>query len=332
VSLRHLGEFSFIERIAKRVSVRDSVPIGIGDDAAATIPQVGSVSLTSTDMLVEGVHFDLSYVDPWSLGYKSLAVNLSDIAAMGGTPRYFLLSLAIPPALSIPFLDAFMDGMMALAGTYDVPLVGGDTCASKVGLVIAVTVVGEQQLARVVKRKGALVGDSVLVTGALGGSALGLALLQRGEEGDSTKRHLQPAPRVEAGHLLAESGLVNAMIDVSDGLLADLGHILRQSGVGASLRLADIPLPSQFWQQVSKIGLSDPYRLPLAGGEDYELLFTVSPQNRDAIVEILTTIDVPVSVIGEITETGLVVSAPDGTPYPITVTGFDHFAADPEDY
>ncbi len=179
--LKEIGEFGLIDRIARRVPRKAGVPIGIGDDAAAINPTPGCVTLVTTDMLVEGVHFDLALCDPITLGRKSAAVNLSDIAAMGGRPRHCLLSLAIPQDLPVEFLDGFLTGLLERAQEFDVALVGGDTCSSRGGLVISITLMGEQLPDLVVSRRGAQPGDLIFVTGTLGDSALGLNLLRKGE-------------------------------------------------------------------------------------------------------------------------------------------------------
>ncbi len=326
MKLGELGEFGFINRIANRITRTDGVVIGIGDDAGALTPTPGCLTLVTSDMLVEGVHFDLSLCDAWTLGRKSLAVNLSDIAAMGGRPRHFLLSLAIPAALPVEFLDRFIAGMLERAGEFDVALIGGDTCSSRDGLVISVTAMGEQQPGKIVRRGGAAPGDLILVTGSLGDAALGLELLRRGErEGESVTRHLDPVPRVHEGLALAEAGLPTAMIDVSDGLLADLGHILEQSGAGARLQLAQLPLSPSFRRTASAF-THDPFIFPLAGGEDYELLFTVPPAREAAVNEVLRGSGLRVSVIGEITrDSGLTVLDANGRSYPVTARGYNHF-------
>lgn len=324
--LAELGEFGLIDRIAGRVPRQAGVRIGIGDDAAALEPTPGCVSLVTTDMLLAGVHFDLALCDPVTLGRKSLAVNLSDIAAMGGRPRHCLLSLAVPRDLPVEFLDRLTTGFLEVAAEFDVALVGGDTCASLGGLVISVTVMGEQRPERVVSRSGARRGDLIFVTGTLGDSALGLKLLRAGERGGAAVlRHLDPTPRVREGLALAEAGLPTAMIDVSDGLLADLGHILDLSGVGAGVELARLPLSPAFTAQMPGLG-NDPFLLPLAGGEDYELLFTAPPDRKDAVTEALAPLGTAVSVIGEITVAGLRVVGADGSDYPVAARGFNHFS------
>lgn len=329
MNLKEIGEFNLISRIAEKVRQQHSVKIGIGDDAAATEPLPGHVTLTSADMLVEGVHFDLSLCDPRTLGRKSLAVNLSDIAAMGGIPRHFLLGLAVPPQLELSFIEEYIEGLMEMADRFGVSLIGGDTCASRVGLVIAITIMGEQLPTKIVERRGARPGDLVFVTGTLGDSALGLALLRKGHrKGFLVTRHLDPKPRVCEGVALAESGLITAMIDVSDGLLADLGHILDLSGVGARLGLHHLPLSPAFAEEAGASGINDRFLYPLSGGEDYELLFTAHPSREDEIFALMTKLSCPVARIGEITAGGgLSVFKDDGTPYRITHRGYDHFGA-----
>ena len=301
MNLRSLGEFGLINRIAEQVRETPGLCCGIGDDAAALEPTAGYLQLLSSDMLLEEVHFDLEFTDPARLGRKSLAVNLSDIAAMGGRPRYFLLSLAIPPKLSLEFVDAFIGGMLELAAGFGATLIGGDTCSSRKGLVISITVIGEQLPERVLYRRGAVPGDLICVTGTLGDSALGLAELRVGKrETPAVLRHLDPSPRCREGLLLAETGMVSAMIDVSDGLLADLGHILELSGAGAEVELASIPLSGYFRDQAGRL-VDDPMQLALSGGEDYELLFSLPPERYPRIERLMVEAGTPCTPIGKVT-------------------------------
>lgn len=326
MKLRELGEFGFIDRLSRTVTLRDGVRLGIGDDAAVTEPVPGTVTLTSTDMLVEGVHFDLSYSDPYSLGRKSLAVNLSDIAAMGGRPRFVLLALAIPPTISVEFLDIFTAGFLAMAEEHGVSLVGGDTCSSKSGLVISVTVMGEQEPLRVVTRAGAQPGELICVSGSVGDAAVGLELLRRGErEGWCVRRHLDPTPRLREGERLAAAGLPGAMIDVSDGIMADLGHILEHSGYGASIELARLPLSEAYREAVDRLSV-DTFAPALTGGEDYELLFTLARDRWPIAEALFAAAGTPVTIIGGIRpEPGITVTGPDGLPWEPGPAGFDHF-------
>ncbi len=327
MKLRDLGEFGLIDRIAAGVKPDRSVVVGIGDDAAALAPTPGCLSLVTSDMLLEGVHFDLSFSEPDTLGKKTVAVNLSDLAAMGAIPRHFLLSLAIPPELPLEFLENFIAGLLARAGQFGVTLIGGDTCSSKSGLVISVTAMGEQLPEQVVRRSGARAGDLLFVTGTLGDAALGLELLRRGErQGDAIDRHRDPEPRVLAGVALAERRLATAMIDVSDGLLADLGHILGLSGVGARLELAKIPLSPCYNERIPQIA-AEPYALALGGGEDYELLFTAPPAKKAEVLAVLAGIGLQVSLIGEINASGrLMLVAADGADYQPVSRGYNHFS------
>lgn len=325
--IREIGEFGLIERIAGRFPGGAGVAIGIGDDAAAVEVSPGRLSLISTDMLVEGVHFDLSLCDPVSLGRKSLAVNLSDIAAMGGEPRHFLLSLAVPSTTNLDFLDNYILGMLQRAEEFGLTLIGGDTCASPDRLVLSVTVLGEQLREKVVRRSGARPGDHVCVTGTIGDSALGLLLLKKGErEGAAIARHLDPAPRVREGKALADATLPSAMIDVSDGLLADLGHILDSSLVGARIFRDSLPLSSHFREHFAA-WTDESLSLALAGGEDYELLFTVDPESLPSVFSLLEKLGTPVAVIGSVTmERGLNVVDADGAKVSCLKKGYDHFS------
>lgn len=322
-----IGEFGFINRIARHVQPAAAVAIGIGDDAAAIHTLADHYSLITTDMLVEGIHFDLSYTDANSLGRKAVSVNLSDIAAMGGIPQCFLLAYAVPAQQSLAFMEEVTRAMIQCAAEYGVTLVGGDTCAAPDRLVISITMIGKQLPDRIIRRTGALPGDHICVTGTLGDSALGLRLLRRGERhGPLVQRHLDPTPRVRFGALLAQMSIPTAMIDISDGLLADLGHILEQSSVGAHINQAALPLSAEF-RACCTSGNSDALLLALSGGEDYELLFTVSPENMPALVSLAAQEQVPVTTIGTITaDRKLAVFAEGGEELTVHHKGFDHFS------
>ncbi|HEX9022151.1 MAG TPA: thiamine-phosphate kinase, partial [Nitrospirota bacterium] len=259
-----LGEFGLIERIRKSsLQKSPSVLTGIGDDAAALRVAPSAALLATTDMLIEKVHFDLAYTDFYSLGWKSAAVNLSDIAAMGGLPRFCLTSLAIPSRITAEQILDFYSGFNGLLRIHRTVLAGGDTCASPDALVVSVTALGEAHRRMILTRAGAKPGDHILVTGTLGDSAAGLELLRmRGAEhgvrqgrrgkgfssalhtpdSELVRRHLRPVPRVEWGRKIALSGCASAMIDISDGLSSDLGHVCEQSGLGAVVYSARIPL------------------------------------------------------------------------------------------
>jgi len=327
-SLSNLGEFGLISRIAAGVVTAGSVITGIGDDAAVTALSAGMQLLTSTDMLLEDVHFRRAWHDPYRLGRKSLAVSISDIAAMGGIPRWALLSLAIPSDLPLDFIDDFMRGFLAMASENQVSLVGGDTCSSRSGLTVSVTIMGEQYPDRIVRRSGAMPDDDIWVTGTLGDAALVLNLLESGETVSDELLHrlLDPNPQVSAGLLLAETGLLTSLIDVSDGILADYGHIAEQSGVGGCIRLEDLPLSQSFRFHTANLP-AIPYQLALSGGEDYELCFTAGRSSREKIVDCVKKCGIAVTRIGIVTSfPGVTVVSPDGTPYRSHIEGFNHFA------
>ena len=336
-----LGEFGLISRIAAEVSPVEGVITGIGDDAAVTALTPGMQLLTSTDMLLEDVHFRRSWHDPYRLGRKSLAASISDIAAMGGIPRWSLLSLAIPPDIPLNFLDELTRGYLAMAAEQGVALIGGDTCSSRSGLVVSVTILGEQTPDLIVRRSGARPGDDIWVTGTLGDAAMGLKLLEggfdsaqptscslSGVEGNDLliARLLDPTPRTAAGLALATSGLVTAMIDVSDGVLSDFGHIAEMSGVGGTIQLERIPLSDAFIAATRSYS-PFPHHLVLSGGEDYELCFTVAPTHREKITHLLKkcgVVGMPVGIVTSSPEV-LVLDAR-GVKYHPENKGFNHFA------
>jgi thiamine-monophosphate kinase len=333
VDIKDVGESNLIQRIADTYrSSHSSIIVGIGDDAAAVTVSSRNVLLTTCDLLVEDVHFDLSFTDSYCLGRKALAVNLSDIAAMGGTARYFLVSLALPPHLSLAFVDDLYRGMMELADECHTQLIGGDTNASPSTLMIAITVLGEAHPDNLLKRSGAQAGDSIFVTGTLGDAALGLLLLQNdpsraapASRDTLTSRHLSPFPRLKEGKKLAENHLASAMIDISDGLLIDLRRILTASNRGATVFLSQLPRSEDFEQnhlypEKTKIDCA------LGGGEDYELLFTVHPTREKEVLRLGAAGDVPLTKIGEVNASQeLVVLDHDQKPYPVAHLGYDHF-------
>jgi len=327
MKISDLGEFGLIDRIGKTApSNAKRAPIGIGDDAAALLLSPSSMLLATTDMLIEGVHFDLKTTDLYSLGWKAAAVNLSDIAAMGGVPRFCLTALGIPPSLTVEQVDEFYRGFSVCIRKRGMVLVGGDTCASRKDFVITVTVLGEAVRKRVITRAGARPGDLLYVTGTLGDSGAGLELLKAGARSQKPgarrliEKHLRPVPRVAEGRKLALSGLASAMIDVSDGLSSDLGHLCEQSGVGAEVFADRIPLSKEL---TSVKGLKQqPLEYALSGGEDYELLFT-SPVELER--EIMS-LRVRATVIGAITrKKGMRMVTEKGDVHPLVPGGYDHF-------
>ena len=350
--LQDVGEFGLISRLTAGAKQGCGVVTGIGDDAAVTALSPGMQLLTSTDMLLEDVHFRRSWHDPYRLGRKSLAVNISDIAAMGGIPRWALLSLAIPADMPLDYLDLFSAGFLSVAAAHGVSLIGGDTCSSRAGLAISVTIMGEQLPAHILLRSGALPGDEIWVTGTLGDAALGLKLLEggfdsaqppgadhppntarppecslSGVEGNDflIARQLDPTPRAAVGQALAASGLLSAMIDVSDGVLSDFGHIAEQSGVGGIIQFEKLPLSAAF----KAFTRSSPSSccLAVSGGEDYELCFTAQPAHREKIGRIMKKCGVRAAPVGIVTNSQeVVVINADGSRHHTASSGFNHFS------
>ena len=321
-----IGEFGLIERLRRRLPRGPGVRIGIGDDAA-WVRNPSGTSLVTADMLVEGVHFNLRWTSLFDLGFKSLAVNLSDIAAMGGVPAYVILSLGFPATFEITEIDDFYRGILSLALPNRVSVVGGDLSVAKF-LTISIALIGHAP-SHPVRRAGALIGDDIYVTGTLGDAALGLKLLQRGGASVRRKqaarllsRHHRPIPRTAAGVLLAKKKLATAMIDVSDGLLQDLGHICRASGVGAIVEQGNLPLSAEYRALVGREG----DRYALLGGEDYELLFCARPRTRAAIEKLSQQAQVKITRIGKcIAPRRILVRDRSGQTITLKAGGHDHF-------
>ncbi len=287
MKLSDIGEFGFIERFSKEFrSLEGDGVIGIGDDCAV-IPKSETESLVvTTDLLIENVHFLKEAISPFELGYKSLAVNLSDIAAMGAGPVGSFLSLGVPKDTDLGWLDAFFDGYRDLSGREGCPLLGGDTTGSE-KIVVNIAVIGSSEKERIKFRSTAEVHDHVCLVDTVGDSAGGLQVLlgnivQGETEQYLVNRHHMPRPMVAEGKWLSRQEGVHAMIDISDGVASDLGHILEESGKGASVDLEAIPLSKQLREASSRHGW-DTLELALAGGEDYSLLFTVDEKMMDEV-------------------------------------------------
>lgn len=331
------GEFSLIDRISNLLPpVKGPVKLGIGDDAAVISQPGKEALLVTTDMLVEGVHFDCSFISAADLGFKSMAVNLSDIAAMGGIPACCFLGLGLPPSLSLDWFTDFIAGMLDAAGRYGVQLLGGDTVASS-RITIALTMHGRAVETDIVYRKGAKPGDRLYVSGTLGDSALGLQLLQQEKRPDTeeesaacflTNRHRRPQPRIQLAQRLARAHVTSSMLDVSDGLLGDVDHILTASGrLGAEITLDRLPL-SPAYQELQSLEALEGYLPALTGGEDYELLFTVAAGRENELAGITMATGVGIRCIGSIEEKpGIRLKLPGGQLLPADdLHGYDHFA------
>lgn len=300
-------EFELIDWIRRQTPKHDRLTLGIGDDTAALRFPLPTDCLTTVDMLMEGVHFTLSSATPRQVGHKALGVNLSDIAAMAGRPLAAVISLALPRGRGATLTEELYAGIGDLAKQFDVAIAGGDTNSWDGPLVISITVLGETVGSGPVLRGTAQPGDWIFVTGELGGSLLG--------------RHLNFSPRVSEALALHAAVDLHAMIDVSDGLAADLAHITDESGVGAVLTETAIPIsPAAHSLKDERTALQH----ALGDGEDFELLFTVSPEEGRRLLE-NSPIEIPVSHIGRIVEeTGLQMRTVDGNLVPLTVTGWEH--------
>jgi thiamine-monophosphate kinase len=343
MKLSAVGEVALIQRIRNLLSPGRRALVGIGDDCAVLRAAAGKDLLLTTDLLVEGVDFTRDTTTPFRLGRRAMAVNLSDIAAMGGVPRAALVVLALPPDLDVAFVDGLYRGLQEEGLRADVEVVGGDLSASPT-LTIGLAVAGEADPGRAVTRSGAAPGDRIWVTGRLGASAAGLAVLRAGfrlhdDEPDVAAevpedlkraisevvdRHLCPVPRVQQGRVLGEAGVASAMIDLSDGLAADLERVCRESGVSAKVLEESIPVDPAASSVARFLGL-DPMALALAGGEDFELLFTSSAD--PGAVRSLFAGTIEVTEIGRIEERsgiGCDLIRQDGSATRLT-GGYDHF-------
>jgi thiamine-monophosphate kinase len=317
-----MGEFELIERFFKRPVRRNA--LGVGDDCALLAPSAGMQLAVSCDMLVEGRHF-LSTVDPFKLGHKALAVNLSDLAACGAQPLAFTLALAMPRA-DEAWLDGFSRGLFALADAHGCELVGGDTTRGPLN--ICITVFGEVPAGQALLRSGARAGDEIYVSGTLGDARLALEVFRGGVSvpaqvfEQARARMEQPTPRVALGQALRR--IATAAIDVSDGLIGDLGHILQQSGVGAAI---DTGAADGLIQAAAVLDAGQRLDYVLAGGDDYELLFTAAPPQREAVRAAAAQADTPVTRIGRIeAEPGIRLLDRQGGLIARRYASFDHFA------
>jgi thiamine-monophosphate kinase len=333
LELKEIGEFGFIRRVSRGCLVRpEGVERAIGDDAAAFVGPSDELTLVTTDLLVERVHFLRSATTPFNLGHKAMAVNLSDIAAMGGTAREAFVSAAIPAGCSVEYLDELYDGMKSLAARHGVNILGGDTTSSMADLVLNVTVVGFVRRDEVLYRSGARPGDAVCVTGTVGDSRAGLHFVLEGAQiPDGAMRslldaHILPRPQLEEGRFLASTRGATAALDVSDGLSSDLMHILEESGVGIRIHADRIPISPALRDFCARLG-RDPVRFALTGGEDYVLAVTVAPDRLDDMSRgFAARFGRPLYCIGEATDSGKYeLVTPDGQVEGVQATGWDHF-------
>ena len=330
--IRDLGEFGLIARIAACAGAPPAgVSTGIGDDTAVLDAGGPRLLLATVDIQVEGQHFLRGRTDPYRLGRRTAAINLSDVGAMGGEPRWALASLALPADLEVIWVDELYRGLREELGRFGAAIVGGNLSASE-AIVIDLALLGEVERERVLRRDGARPGDVILVTGHLGASAAGRLALDAGLDttdpavAATVAAHQTPAPRVREGRAIAAAGRATAMLDLSDGLSSDLGHICDASGTGAVVDRARLPVAAGTRMVAGRLGL-DPPRLAVAGGEDYELLFTAPPDAVDTLSSAVRTVSgVSVTVVGRVTPAVEGRWLADGDKrLPLAGAGWDHF-------
>jgi thiamine-monophosphate kinase len=342
-----VGEFGLIGRLKKKCldlhlpqKITDQIVLGIDDDTAVTRPNPGMLQLSTSDLLIEGVHFDLTYTSMKYLGWKLMVVNLSDIAAMGGVPVYALITIALPAKISLEMVDDLYEGILQAAQTYGCAIIGGDTNTSIGNTMLSATLTGEVPENFLKRRNTAQPGDLICISGPLGLSHAGLRVLLRekkrfvdeiqqeeftselGEYTAAVSKHLAPKARFDVSTVAAQQEWVHAMIDISDGLASDLRHICNQSGVGADIFEEKIPIDPVARKIADEFGES-PLDYSLFGGEEYELLFTIDPGQEKKLHELVSGI----SVIGIITEHRGTVKLiqKDGPERTILSGGYDHF-------
>ncbi len=321
-----LSEFQLIDRVfAAGAAARPDVSLGIGDDAALLSVPAGMELAVAIDGLHAGIHFPHG-TEPKAIGHKALAVNLSDLAAMGAEPAWATLFLSLPDP-DEGFARGFADGFFQLARRFGIALVGGDTVHGPLCAVVQAH--GFVPQGKALRRGGARPGDGIYVTGSLGDAGAGLGIVQGtfeagGADAEFLRRRLDfPEPRISAGHALL--GVASAAIDISDGLLSDLGHVLTQSGVGGRLEIERLPRSEVLLRALPEaVGID----LALKAGDDYELCFTVSPENESRLHAVAAGVDCPITRVGRVeSEAGLRLVGPNGSAYPCEGTGYDHFAA-----
>ncbi len=347
--ISELGEFGLIKRIRDIVTFRvdngfvhDNLLLGISDDAAVYKPTPGKVQLITTDAIVEGIHFDLTFTSMMHLGWKAMAANLSDIAAMGGVPRYAAVTISLPKKISLEMIEEFYRGAAAACKQYSCLIVGGDTTTSHANMMVSITLTGEADEKRVVYRKGAQPGDYICVTGHLGASVAGLKILQREKKrflensAEQTfqpnlepykqvlEKHLMPKPRLDISRILTEQVSVHSMIDISDGLASEVHHICEAGNVGAIVFEHSLPV-EHFTQHVAEELSEKVTDYALFGGEEYELLFALSEEEYKKLEHITGDI----TIIGRIQdkEKGIELVREQGESEMLPFAGWSHFAS-----
>jgi thiamine-monophosphate kinase len=342
-----VGEFGLIARIREianfRVNdpaIRENLLAGIGDDTAVYRPSPGKVQLLTTDAFIEGIHFDLTFTSFKHLGWKALVANVSDIAATGGTPQYALVTLSLPKKITVEMVEEFYAGMASACKQYNCLLVGGDTTASMANLMVSVTLTGEAEERHLTYRSGAREGEYICATGHLGASLAGLKVLQREKQrfqdavdkdtfqpqlepyAAALEKHLMPRPRLDIARLFREDVKVGAVIDISDGLASEVHHICASSGVGAEVYEHNVPIAHVTGRIAEELSLS-PADFALYGGEEYELLFTIS-EGEYGKLDRLTN---DVTILGRVKpkEQGVILVSEHGERELLRSGGWDHF-------
>jgi len=331
-----LAEFRLIDQLRRRFGHKGArVVQGIGDDSAVVRPPSGQDLLYTSDLLAEGIHFRRNTITATDLGYKAAVANLSDIAAMGGTPEYILAAIAIPRDYNASTIVRIYSGLMQACRPYGVRLIGGDTSSSAGGMFLSIMVTGRIARGRALTRGGARVGDLIYVTGTLGDSLAGLQLLKdvsgtrrlsRAARAFLVARHRRPSPRIDTGKMLIRHRLASASIDLSDGLSGDLSHICTESAVGAEIEATSLPI-SPACRAFAEAKATTAAHLALQGGEDYELLFTVPPSAQTKVERLGRKADCRWTCIGVIRphSFGLRLRTKDGMLRPVSVTSYRHF-------
>ena len=335
--LADIGEFVLIDRIHELLQKEGvqtpGLTLGIGDDTASFLPHAGYEVLVTCDSMVEGRHYLPQHITPLELGRRAMVLNISDIGAVGGKPLYSLVSLGLRADTPVSDVEAMYSGFVSELNPFGASIIGGNLTKSGDSPFIDITLIGEVEHGKTVRRSTAKVGDVILVTGYPGQSAAGLQLLLHVQRMEDLRDHPlvraynTPSHRAREGRAIAQSGCVTAMIDTSDGFLGDLGHICKESAVGAELIQEKLPISEDLRQAAQKLG-QDPYDLVLKDSDDYELIITCSPDNVDQIYRAVSELsDVPVTEVGRITDVPQQIKLilPDGTWSEITPAGWDHF-------
>ncbi|UCB51151.1 MAG: thiamine-phosphate kinase [Deltaproteobacteria bacterium] len=336
--LSDIGEFGLIDRIHELLQKEGleapGVTLGIGDDTASFRPRAGYELLVTCDAMVEGRHYLSEHISPLNLGRRAMALNISDIGAMGGRPLYALVSLGLKAETLVADVEAMYRGFIAELNPFEASIIGGNVTKSEHATFVDITLIGEVEQGKMIRRSTARAGDAILVTGYPGQAAAGLYLLLNAQPGEDLSDHPlvqtfnTPSHRAREGRAIAQSGYATAMIDTSDGFLGDLGHICKESGVGARLTRKSLPMGKELGEAATRLG-RDPFELVLGESDDYELIITCPPDDVEGIRSVVAAVSaVPVTEVGRITEAayGMKIVQPEGTECAVTPAGWDHFS------